>query len=154
MSLPLNSVISGNLPACLFPGDSTSRGLQPPALSELSSQPTVSVSLWSFRSLSLKLALLLCGSQVFLSVKKIYIYLFGCSRSYLQYIGSLAVACEIWFPSQPVDLQGSSLGLSLSWFSPSFCINTFSRKFQREQGRIFLSTAMSYDTSSLPSTLG
>ena len=73
---------------------------KPSALSGLCSQPTVSVSLWSFPSLSLRLALLLFGSQVFLSIKK-YIYLliwllqvlFAAYRIF-------SVACDIWFPDQ------------------------------------------------------
>ena len=34
---------------------------------------------------------------------KIYIYLFGCTRSYLQHVESLVVACGIYLPSQGLN---------------------------------------------------
>lgn len=89
----------------------------------LDSFPAYCVCLWSFLlTLSLVGTSIIWLSGFFLSIKKER-HLFGCARSYSQHIGSLVVACKIWFPDQgikprPAALRSWSLSLWTSKEAP------------------------------------
>ena len=107
---PLPQTLLDNFPARLFPGHFTSGRLQPPALSGLCSQPTVSVSLWSLPSLFLRLALLFSASRVFLSLKKyIYLFIWLCQVLFVAY---RTFSCGMWdlVPCPGLKLRPSTLG--------------------------------------------